>query len=155
MTPVTRIALINNLRGRGERITAARREILNILYRRQRPLSAKEFSAELKRKKLPVNKTTVYRQLSLLESCGIARPIRFADRTVRYEIAEDDHHHHLVCTRCRKIEKVSLPENLARQTEIIRQKKHFKVSQHSLEFYGLCQNCQKKEKRQPAWPRAK
>lgn len=139
--------LINNLREKGERVTAVRRALLDILSSRKQPLSAKEFLAGLKQKKLIVNKTTVYRQLSLLESSGIARPIRFADRTVRYEIAaKDDHHHHLVCTRCHRTEDISFPENLARQAEIIRQKRHFKVSQHSLEFYGLCQNCQKKKK---------
>ncbi|MBI5728798.1 MAG: transcriptional repressor [Candidatus Magasanikbacteria bacterium] len=139
-------ALINDLRDKGERITAVRSVILAILSSQKYPLSANEFIAELKRKKLPVNKTTVYRQLSLLQFHEMVRPIRFADRTVRYEIAtEDNHHHHLVCISCHKTGDVSFPEDLERQAKIIRQKNHFKVLRHSLEFFGLCRNCQKKK----------
>ncbi len=143
----TSTTLVNNLRGLGERITAVRRAILDILSNQKQPLSAKEILLRLKKKKMPVNKTTIYRQLSLLEFYEIARPIRFADRTVRYEIASPgDHHHHLVCTRCHQTENASFAEDLERQIKIIRQKNQFEVSQHALEFFGLCRNCQKKKK---------
>lgn len=138
--------LIENLRDRGERITDVRRAILNILSNQHDPVSAKELMQKLKQKNMPVNKTTVYRQLSLLEFHEMVRPIRFADRTVRYEIAtEDNHHHHLVCIHCHKTEDISFPEDVERQAKIIRQKTRFKVLQHSLEFYGICRDCQKKK----------
>lgn len=146
MPIATSSALISNLRDKGERITTVRRVILDILSHKKQPLSAKEILQQLKKKKLLVNKTTVYRQLSLLESHEIVRPIRFADRTVRYEITSpDDHHHHLVCTYCHRTEDVSLPKDVERQTKIIQKKNKFQVLQHALEFFGICENCQKKK----------
>lgn len=145
MSAATTTALISNLRDKGERITAVRRVILDILSGKKQPLSAKEILNQLKKKKLLVNKTTVYRQLSLLESYEIVRPIRFADRTVRYELSSPgDHHHHLVCTHCRQTEDINFPKDVDRQTKIIYKKNKFQVLQHSLEFFGICENCQKK-----------
>ena len=137
--------LITNLKNQGERITIIRREIITLLTESNKPLSANEIIKLLAEKRLSVNKTTVYRQLDLLQEYNMIHEIRLNDRTRRYEITseKEEHHHHLVCLRCKKIEDINFKEDIQRQEKIITKKKGFKVLQHSLEFFGLCKNCQK------------
>lgn len=138
-------SLLADLRGKGERITSIRKAIVEILSGEHNPLSVQEIIAELKKKQLTANKTTVYRQLELLLFHKIVREVRLHDRSLRYELAlGDDHHHHLVCIKCHKTEDISFEEDIERQEKIILQKKKFKVLQHSFEFFGLCEKCQKK-----------
>lgn len=137
--------LIDNLRDKGERITTVRKALIETLSTSSHPLSVQEILAVLKKKNINANKTTVYRQLELLQYHETVREVRFNDRSARYELAiGDDHHHHLVCIKCRKTEDVSFDEDLERHEKIIMQKNKFKVLQHSLEFFGLCAKCQKK-----------
>jgi Fur family ferric uptake transcriptional regulator len=138
--------LISSLKNQGERITIVRREIVTILAENNKPLSANEIIKLLADRRIAVNKTTVYRQLDLLQEYSMIHEIRLNDRTRRYEITEEseEHHHHLVCLKCKKIEDINFTEDLERQEKIIKKKKGFKVLQHSLEFFGLCKNCQKK-----------
>lgn len=138
-------SLLADLRDKGERITGVRKAIVEILSTGHNPLSVPELLASLKKKKLIVNKTTVYRQLELLLFHKVVREVRFQDRRVRYELSlGEDHHHHLVCIKCHKTDDISFDEDLERQEKTILAKKKFKVLNHSLEFYGLCANCQKK-----------
>ena len=119
--------LLDNLRDKGERITDVRKAIIEILSAAPRPLSVQDLLSALKKKQLAV------------------REIRIQDRSARYEVSlGDDHHHHLVCTKCHKTEDISFEEDLERQEKVIMHKKKFKVLQHSLEFFGLCASCQKK-----------
>lgn len=126
------------------RNTPIRTALLDILAQHHEPLTAQELLRLLKTKGLRANKTTVYRQFETLVRFGILQKIHFADRTTRYEmVADGEHHHHLVCVHCQRIEDVSLPTDLRRQEQVIWKNKKFKVLQHSLEFFGVCQSCQK------------
>ena len=140
--------LITNLKNQGERITIVRREIITLLTESTKPLSANEIIKLLSDRKLSVNKTTVYRQLDLLREYSMIHEIRLNDRTRRYEVppANEEHHHHLVCLKCKKIEDISFKEDIERQEKTIQKRKSFKVLQHSLEFFGLCKNCQKRKR---------
>lgn len=142
--PMNSSALIlQNLKSNGERITAVRRALVDILTSYRHPISVQDVLTKLKNKKLSANKTTVYRQLTVLEQYNIVREIRFSDRMVRYELASaDDHHHHLVCLRCSRVEDVAFNEDVERQEKKILKKYKFKVTRHSLEFFGLCGRCQ-------------
>lgn len=140
--------LITNLKNQGERITIVRREIITLLTESTQPLSANEIVKLLAGRHISANKTTVYRQLDLLQGYNMIHEVRLNDRTRRYELAQENevHHHHLVCLRCKKIEDISFTEDLERQEKVIQKKKGFKVLQHSLEFFGLCKNCKQRVK---------
>lgn len=139
--------VITTLRDAGERITSLRRELLDLLGQSDQPWSVLDIQKQLVKRGFKPNKTTVYRQLAVLVRYQVIHEIRLHDRTKRYEISKDalHHHHHLVCVRCKKIEDVNFKEDLTRQEKIILQTKKFKVLQHSLEFFGVCKNCQKKK----------
>lgn len=139
--------LITNLREQGERITPLRREIVRFFVLKNTPLSALEIQYELSQRGIQVNKTSIYRQLVVLQRYNIIHEVHFRDRTKRYELIRGgDHHHHLVCVRCKNVEDINFKDDLNRQEKIILQKNKFTVFHHSLEFFGLCQKCVRKKK---------
>jgi len=126
------------------RTTPVRTAILDILSKIKKPLTTQEILLALGKKDITANKTTVYRQLETLQKNHLVNEVHFNDRNTRYEINEkNSHHHHLVCIKCKKIEDISLPEDLHNQEKIVWKKNNFKVLQHYLEFFGLCKNCHK------------
>ncbi len=140
-------ALIAQLQSRGERITPIRRALIAIFNAAHNPVTPQQLLAELLRKNLLANKTTVYRQLETLVKYNIVHEVHFADRITRYELtSETGHHHHLVCVECGRIEDISFPTDLREYEKAIRRKSKFTVLQHSLEFFGLCQHCSLKQK---------
>lgn len=134
--------LIEVLQKSGERITPIRRALLESFCNFPKPQTPQELLAYLEKKGLMANKTTVYRQLEILIQTGLIQEVNFSDRSKRYELSSKDHHHHLVCQNCKKVEDVHLDNDLDKQEKKIWQKNHFKVLQHSLEFFGLCKRCQ-------------
>ena len=133
---------IRLLQGRGHRMTPARRFIVTALCEASSPVSALDLLKDLDKHKLHSNKTTVYREFSFLEKQGLIRGIDFGDGTKRYEIASDHHHHHLICTGCGKVEDVELEHDVEEEGVRLGTAKGFKITGHSLEFFGKCKNCQ-------------
>jgi Fur family ferric uptake transcriptional regulator len=106
------------------------------------PLAATDLLKDLDKHKLHSNKTTVYRELNFLTEQNIVKPIDFGDGTKRYEVASDHHHHHLICTKCQKVEDIELEGDVDEEGSKLGKQKGFEVTGHSLEFFGLCKNCQ-------------
>jgi len=127
-----------------------REAILDLLSRTTKHLSAKEIYANLLRIYPGIGLTTIYRTLDLLEKTGMIKKFNFRQGENRYEFAGEQrpHHHHLICTSCGKIidysdfaeEELELVEKSAKQ---LAEKYKFLVQDHNIEFYGLCQQCQK------------
>jgi len=144
MKDITEILTI--LQSRGCRLTPVRRAILKLFISKHEPLSSRNIQEILASQKMPVNKTTVYRELDFLKNQKIIEEFQFNDRIKRYEIISG-HHHHLVCIYCNKVECVVLDQDLEKQEKKIAKDKNFKIINHSLEFYGVCRKCQITHKR--------
>jgi len=127
--------------GRRARGTLARKHILDSLKDATNPLSAADLLFAVSKTKKSVNKTTIYRQLTSLLAEGAIRELQLGEKKKRYELTPINHHHHLVCVRCEKIEHVELERDLAGEEKKIMQEKKFEVLTHSLEFFGRCAEC--------------
>lgn len=135
--------IIGEMRRWRLRLTKTRLVLAEVFCRKHTPLSAPQILAELAKKSVEVNKTTVYRELERLERLGIVRGIRLEDRCRYYELASRAHHHHLVCVQCEKVEDVDVSEKeLLHEERRVARQKDFAVFRHSLEFFGLCRTCQ-------------
>ena len=92
-----------------------------------------------------MNKTTVYREIEFLVKQNIVKEIQFSERSKRYEIVMKDHHHHIVCKRCKQVEEISSDE-LESKLDLLEKEifkvKNFQGINHSLEFFGTCYKCQ-------------
>ncbi len=127
------------------RNTPVRAALLAILAASKSPLTSQEMLRTLGQRHLKINKTTVYRQLEMLQKNKLVESVHFTDRVKRFELVhEHGHHHHLVCSRCRCIQDITFETDLTSQEKQIWRDHKFKVEQHILEFFGLCKACQKK-----------
>ena len=90
--------------------------------------------------------STVYRICEKLAQRGIVCKTTFSgDAKARYEYHSEDHHHHAVCTGCRRIIPIDdCP--FGEFDKLLRSKYGFDVKSHSLEIYGLCGSCKKTKK---------
>lgn len=123
------------------RATPARVTILKLLETELEPLDVNTIINYLKNKKIKTNSATVFRIMNAFTEKGITSKVQFREGKVRYELKSKGDHHHLVCERCENIEEVSDCAISELEKEIKRKKK-FLVKSHSLEFFGLCSNCQ-------------
>jgi len=112
-------------------------------------MSAKEISAALYSPYPGIGLTTVYRTLELLHRLGFVHKVTAGDGQSRYALrreGKEDHHHHLICTKCGKIvdyrDFVQEELELVKKTEQALSKKYdFAITDHNIEFLGLCEKC--------------
>jgi Fur family ferric uptake transcriptional regulator len=80
---------------------------------------------------------TVYRVLTQFEQAGILKRHHFeADRAV-YEYNEGEHHDHIVCVHCGKVEEFYDAEIEKRQ-QVVAKTKGFTITDHALSLYATC-----------------
>ena len=139
--------------GCGYRMTVPRQAILVVLSRTSKHLSAEDVYMTVHRNYPHVGLTTVYRTLELLVQMGLVFKFDFGDGRARYELSEgpkgERHHHHLVCTNCGRVvdytDFIDEEIELLKQTEKGLSKKYsFDITNHLIQFYGLCGECKGK-----------
>jgi Fur family ferric uptake transcriptional regulator len=140
-------------KGCGYRITMGREVILNVLAGTDRHLSAEDIYMKVHPKYPNIGLTTIYRTLDILENMGIIYKFDFGDGRARYELSEGPkgihHHHHLICISCNRVinytDFINEELELLQQTEKGLAKKYdFKITNHLIQFYGLCKECTNK-----------
>ena len=98
----------NALRDKGKLITSQRELIIKQLLAIDSHFDIEELFQDIKRKKIPVSRATVYRTIACLENEGLIRRIDFDEAHAHYEVVVGGkHHEHLVCNSCGKITEFS------------------------------------------------
>jgi Fe2+ or Zn2+ uptake regulation protein len=133
--------LLQKIKKVGGRITKTRSATLCLLLSATKPLSAAELLVLLKEQGLAVNRTTIYRELNFLMNHNLLKEVRLIGEPSLFEL-QLEHCHHLVCLKCHAVKKITLCNHLESQEQQIMKNEKFKISDHSLEFYGLCHLCQ-------------
>lgn len=131
--------------------TQARAAVLTVLTTHPSPLRAEQIHRALRNR--PINLSSVYRALRLFETLNVVRRVALGKGAPRYELADGyrDHHHHLVCDACDRIEDVATcPVETGSLTRQIQRRTGFAVRSHALELFGLCRSCRRKERRTAA-----
>lgn len=139
---VTYQTIVKNLRSSGFRLTDTRKYLVELFCTVRKPVSAEDILKATDRKGKKIHKVTIYRELDFLENRGIIDSVDFGDRKKRFELALQRHHHHVVCCKCKRVEDVVLGRHLEKEMRHIQKIKQFKITSHTLEFFGLCANCQ-------------
>jgi Fur family ferric uptake transcriptional regulator len=141
-------------RGCGYRLTTGREAVFDVLSNSEGHLSAEDIYMKARPKYPGVGLTTVYRTLDVLSDLGMVSKLDFGDGRSRYELSEGSdgvcHHHHLVCTECKKVidytDFIDEEVELLRQTEKgLAEKYRFSINNHIIQFYGLCEKCRGKK----------
>lgn len=128
------------LQNSGLKSTEARMALLSLLEKEDDPKDVESIVLSLKTSNVKADQATVYRILEILTQKGLINRVEFGEGKYRYELQKDDHHH-LVCSNCGSITDVE-DKYMEKIEDEIKYKTGFLVKSHSLEFFGLCQNCQ-------------
>ncbi len=127
-----------DIKNAGLKVTTPRMRILQILQ--EGHLTAEEIYKELAAQGSEVGLATVYRVLTQFENAGLVIKHNFGDGRAVYELAKGEHHDHLVCIKCGKVEEFIDDVIEQRQAQIAKEK-NFKMTDHSLHIIGFCASC--------------
>jgi Fur family ferric uptake transcriptional regulator len=133
---------LDALRSEGYRSGGARRAVVEALGRQSCCATAREILDSLQRDGRSVGIASVYRVLDLLVERGRVQKVDLGDGEARYEPADPagDHHHHLVCDECGRIE----PFEDTRLETAIRRLEHetgYALASHDVLLRGSCSDC--------------
>jgi Fur family ferric uptake transcriptional regulator len=134
------VTLLENqdLRKAGLKVTVPRVKILEILVNAPaRHLSAEDIYKRLLDSQEDVGLATVYRVLTQFEAAGLVSRHHFETGTAVFELNRGEHHDHVVCLDCGKVEEFSDPAIEERQSSAAA-RLGFSVADHSLILYGRC-----------------
>ena len=115
--------------------------MIELLGRQSCCVTAQEIFDELRDKGRPVGIASVYRTLEQLTRDGYLQRVDLGAPTARYEPVQPDgdHHHHLVCADCGKVEAFADPE-LERALHKVEGKTGYAVA-HDVVLRGMCDDC--------------
>lgn len=122
------------------KITPARVAAMKLFKCSNHPIDVRYIIDDLA-KNLDVNRVTVYRIINTFTEKGLLKKVEFGEGKARYELKKEEHHH-LICQKCGAIEDIS-DCRIGILEKKISKKKNFLVKSHSLEFFGVCKDCQK------------
>ena len=124
-------------------ITKRQKQLLHELNKCEDELSGQELYRSLHAGEFSMGLTTVYRNLQVLVKLGLLRSCLLPTGEVLYTPVERDIHH-LTCVDCGEttrldgcpVKTMSIPKKSSVKFELLF---------HTLEFFGLCQNCLEKQ----------
>ncbi len=120
-----------------QRKTRQRAAIRQVIEEAGRPLRA-EAVLEAARKLIPgLGQATVYRALNSMQQEHMVVPVEIPGHSLHYEKSGLKHHHHFVCTGCRRI--FELPGCSYAGDKGI--PPGFSVDGHEVILYGHCTDC--------------
>jgi Fur family ferric uptake transcriptional regulator len=130
------------LRAAGYRRGAARLAVIDFLDRQECCLGAQEIHDELRLLGTPVGLASVYRVLDVLAQRGLLQRLDLGDGVTRYEPArtDADHHHHLVCDDCGRVESFA-DDRLERVIRDVERRSGYAVAAHEVVLRGACTSC--------------
>lgn len=120
----------------GLKVTQPRVKILDLLNQsNDRHLSAEEIYKILLNNGEEIGLATVYRVLTQFEAAGLVNRHHFESGQAVFELANEEHHDHMVCLRTGRVLEFYDEIIEKRQRELAKQH-NFKITDHSLILYG-------------------
>lgn len=136
---------LEQLESSGCRITAARRLIVEILIRSQCGLEPVSLYEQCRKRDPKIGLVTVYRTLERLEKLGLIQRVHQADGCHMVIRKNEGHEHLLLCTSCGKAVYFN-GDDLEPLLKKVTTETGFAITDHWLQFFGLCPECSKKTK---------
>ncbi|MFB2937679.1 Fur family transcriptional regulator [Aerosakkonemataceae cyanobacterium BLCC-F154] len=123
--------------------TRSQKRILNFLQSVNRAISAQDIYVELRSQNQGMSLATVYRALEALKREGALQVRMLPNGESLYSSVHQDKHH-LTCLKCGK--SISLDKCPVQELETqLHNSYKFKIFYHTLEFFGLCSQCEAAE----------
>ncbi len=133
---------IEELKSSGLKATLPRIRILEVFQKATvRHMTAEDVFKILLNEGADIGLATVYRVLMQFEQAGILSRNHFESGKSVFELNEGQHHDHLVCMTCGRVEEFFDPDIETRQRAIA-QARGFELQEHSLALYATCVRAQ-------------
>ena len=133
---------LQSLKNTGIKVTKHKTEVLQ-LFDLYKHLDASRIHLLLNDQDANISLATIYRVLSEFEANNIIVKHKFNEDQSIYELVKpNEHHDHLICIKCNKVIEF-LDCKIERIQEKIAKKNKFKIVNHHLNLYGICEDCNK------------
>jgi len=127
-----------DLKTMGLKATLPRLKILDLFEHSDvRHMTAEDVYRLLIGEGMDIGLATVYRVLTQFEQTGILERHHFESGKAVYELNAGEHHDHLVCIQCGRVEEFYDSEIERRQNKIAKER-GFVIHDHSLHLYVDC-----------------
>lgn len=140
---VTSARIPERMTSQGRRLTRQRVIVAEALASAKRALSAQELCLRIQASHPTLGRATVYRALEAQVQDGMASRFERDGHVSAYIACDAEHHHHLVCTRCQRVEDLD-EAAVAPLLASVGRRHEFQVDHAALDFYGLCRSCRRK-----------
>ena len=129
---------IEELKNTGLKATLPRLKILDVFQNaKQRHMTAEDVFRVLLEDRSDIGLATVYRVLMQFEQAGLLTRSNFESGKAVYELNEGQHHDHLVCLDCGRVEEFFDAEIEKRQ-QMVAKTRGFILQEHALSLYANC-----------------
>jgi Fe2+ or Zn2+ uptake regulation protein len=132
---------LSQLQANGYRITHARRVIVEELVKSQKALEPVDLFTICRKKDPALGLVTIYRTLDQLDQLGLIQRVHQADGCHTVMRKQNGHEHLLVCTSCGRT-VTFCGDNFESLSSKVASETGFAVSDHMLQFFGICPECQ-------------
>jgi Fur family transcriptional regulator, ferric uptake regulator len=129
------------------KFTLQREQILKTLYDAHEHLSPELLHSKIQANmpSLNIGIATIYRTLALLEESDLVTSLPFGKQGKKYELADKEHHDHMICIKCGKILEF-IDEEIEKRQRKIAKEHQFIMTSHSMQIFGICIECQRLNK---------
>jgi len=132
----------NNLKKAGLKVTLPRLKILQILEdAKEKHLSAEDVYRILANAGDDIGLATVYRVLTQFQEAGLVIRHNFEEEHAVFELDHGEHHDHLVCVKCGRVDEFT-DNIIEKRLQEVGKETAFNITDHSLNIYGICVTCQ-------------
>ncbi|NTW28440.1 MAG: transcriptional repressor [Coriobacteriia bacterium] len=127
----------------GGRATSQRRAIVEVAESLKGAFTVSELAEAVRRHDCAMGTATVYRAVTALEASGWLERVGQRGESALFArcLAEDDHHHHLVCDGCGRVSATQCP--LPGGSTAASTQDGFVITRHEVTLYGLCADCRR------------
>jgi Fur family ferric uptake transcriptional regulator len=132
----------HDLRNAGLKVTTPRIKILQILEKQvnERHLTAEKVYKILLSEDEEIGLATVYRVLTQFEAAGLVVRHQFEGGNSIFELSTGDHHDHILCMKCGRVDEFS-DELIETRQKKVAQELGYELTDHGLYLYGFCPKC--------------
>ena len=133
-----------DLKEAGLKATVPRIKILTLLEESSlRHVSAEDVYKALLESGEDLSLATVYRVLTQFEQAGLVTRHHFEGGHSVFELNQGEHHDHILCVKCGKVDEF-VDKVIEERQQKIAEEKGYDMTDHSLYIFGICSNCQQR-----------
>lgn len=151
--PKTKHQQAAHIHATGLKVTVPRLKVLELFKDASRHhLSAEDIYRILTSDGSEMSLATIYRVLIQFEQAGLLTRHHFESGKAVFELKQGEHHDHLICLVCGKVEEFC-DDEIERLQQAVAEARGYRLQEHALALYGVCADPQCQARQHAVLPR--